>query len=155
MTPAVRSTPSRRLSRLRLGDRERSRGTSLAEFAMVVPLLAFLLFGLLDVGRVVYINNAISEGAREGTRWGAVQGRSRSSSSRETIAARTRSVMTGVPAPEVSVACLEDETRRATCHTNDTLVVTVRTRVTLSTPAIAQLLGDFEISAQSTVAVLQ
>ena len=31
--------------------------------------------GILDVGRMVYINDAMAQGAREGARWGAVQGR--------------------------------------------------------------------------------
>lgn len=47
------------------------RGVALVEFALVLPLLCFLIFGVIDFGFMVnrdtLINNAAREGAREGT----------------------------------------------------------------------------------------
>ncbi|MEO7117701.1 MAG: TadE family protein [Candidatus Limnocylindrales bacterium] len=52
----------------------RDRGQALVEFALVLPILATLLFGLLDVGRVVWAQDSISNAAREGARFAIVHG---------------------------------------------------------------------------------
>ena len=48
------------------------RGSNLVEFALVAPVLVFLLIGIADVGRAFYdyisITNAVREGARYATR---------------------------------------------------------------------------------------
>ena len=44
------------------------RGQTLVEFAVVSPLLFFIVFALIDVGRLVYIYNSISSASREGAR---------------------------------------------------------------------------------------
>jgi Flp pilus assembly protein TadG len=43
-------------------------GQSLVEMAMVLPLLAFLTFGLLDFGRAYYFQVSVTNAAREGAR---------------------------------------------------------------------------------------
>jgi Flp pilus assembly pilin Flp len=55
-------------STLRLGaERCRSeRGAALAEFALVLPLLAILVFGTIDAGRVFRLNTRLENAAREG-----------------------------------------------------------------------------------------
>jgi len=44
----------------------------LAEFALVLPVLALLIFGLLDLGRAVYVYNTLANAARAGARVAAV-----------------------------------------------------------------------------------
>lgn len=44
------------------------RGQSLVEMAMVLPLLTFLTFGLLDFGRAYYFQVSVTNAAREGAR---------------------------------------------------------------------------------------
>ena len=44
------------------------RGQSLVETALVLPVLAFLTFGLLDFGRAYYFQVAVTNAAREGSR---------------------------------------------------------------------------------------
>lgn len=53
-----------------LTDRARStqRGQSLAEFALVLPIIMLMIFGILDLGRAVYAYNTLSEAARQGAR---------------------------------------------------------------------------------------
>lgn len=52
-------------------SRWRSRlGQSLVETAMVLPVLAFLTFGLVDFGRAYYFQVSITNAAREGARVG-------------------------------------------------------------------------------------
>ncbi len=48
-------------------------GQTLVEFALVVPVFLLMLFGLLDVGRYVYMNSVLSQAAREGARVAAVE----------------------------------------------------------------------------------
>ena len=55
-----------------LGDRRRSRGQAMVEFALIIPLFLLLLFALLDFGRVIYAQTTIAEDAREGARAGLV-----------------------------------------------------------------------------------
>jgi len=50
------------------------RGQSLVEFALVLPVLMMLLMGVLDIGRVVWANDAISSAAREAARYAIVHG---------------------------------------------------------------------------------
>ena len=47
------------------------RGTSMIEFAIVAPLLAFLLIGLVDVGRYMYYGIVATHAARSGAQYGA------------------------------------------------------------------------------------
>ena len=45
-----------------------ARGQSLVEFALVIPIVLLLMVGLFDLGRVVFVNNSLSDGARHGAR---------------------------------------------------------------------------------------
>jgi Flp pilus assembly protein TadG len=47
------------------------RGQSLVEFALSSVVLLLLVGGLVDIGRAIYISEAISNAAREGARHGA------------------------------------------------------------------------------------
>ena len=48
-------------------------GQTLVEFALVLPVFLLLLFGLLDMGRFVYLNSTLSQAAREAARVAAVE----------------------------------------------------------------------------------
>ena len=54
-------------------DRRRTRGQSLVEFALVLPVFLLLLFGLVDGARYVFASNAVSNAAREGARRASVE----------------------------------------------------------------------------------
>jgi Flp pilus assembly protein TadG len=51
----------------------RSAGQGLVEFALVFPVFMLILFGLIDVGRFVYMSSTLSQAAREGARLGATE----------------------------------------------------------------------------------
>jgi hypothetical protein len=51
----------------------RERGQAVVEFALVVPIFFLAVFGLFDVGRLVYTNSALSQAAREGARAAATE----------------------------------------------------------------------------------
>ncbi len=48
-------------------------GQTLVEFAIIIPVFLLILFGLIDVGRLVYTNAAVSQAAREGARLAAAE----------------------------------------------------------------------------------
>ncbi len=47
------------------------RGTSMIEFALVAPVFAFLLVGLVDVGRYTYYGIVAAHASRSGAQYGA------------------------------------------------------------------------------------
>lgn len=49
-----------------------TRGQSLVEFALIFPLVLFLLLGFFDLGRAVIYYSSLSNAVREGTRAGIV-----------------------------------------------------------------------------------
>ena len=55
--------------RHRLND---ERGTSLVEFALILPLLLLILFGVLDFGKAFNYRNDQTHLAAEGARWAVV-----------------------------------------------------------------------------------
>jgi hypothetical protein len=54
--------------------RARSRGQSLVEFSLVIPLFLAMLFAMLDIGRVIWANDSLTNAAREGARYAIVHG---------------------------------------------------------------------------------
>ncbi len=47
-------------------------GQSLVEFALLLPLLLFILMGLLDVGRAFYVQVTLNDMASEGATYAAI-----------------------------------------------------------------------------------
>jgi Flp pilus assembly protein TadG len=47
------------------------RGQTLVEFGLVLPIIVLMMIGLFDLGRIVFINNSLSDGARHGARHAA------------------------------------------------------------------------------------
>jgi Flp pilus assembly protein TadG len=50
------------------GDGRNSRGQTLVEFAIVMPIIAMVVLGLVDLGRAVYSYNTLAQSARQGAR---------------------------------------------------------------------------------------
>lgn len=127
----------------------------MAEFALVLPIFLLILFGIIDGGRMVFVNNHLAEAAREGSRWGSVQGRSTSVAGRQAIVNETISRINGVPAPTVTVECERNESPIVNCQSGDILIVRVESDFQLVTPFLGSLLGQPTLSAQSKVMVNQ
>jgi Flp pilus assembly protein TadG len=51
----------------------RDEGQALAEFALILPILFFLIAGIIEFGRGWNIKQAVTDASREGARWTVVQ----------------------------------------------------------------------------------
>ena len=131
------------------------RGQAIGEFALVIPLLFLMVVGLLDIGRIVYINNALAQGAREGARWGAVQGRAATTAGLSSVADETRARMTAVPNPSVTVACDRLTTTTPSCSTGDIIEVTAASVVSPMTPIIGEFIGPVTLSSTAKMSIHQ
>jgi Flp pilus assembly protein TadG len=60
------------MRRVRLMRRGNRKGAAIVEFALVVPLLLVLLWGIVDIGRAFYTLNNLASAVREGARTAAV-----------------------------------------------------------------------------------
>jgi Flp pilus assembly protein TadG len=135
---------------------ERTRGQALVEFSLVILAFLTLVFGLIDIGRVVYANNALSEAAREGARWGSVQ--ARSATDIAGIEAHTVANVAGIGGVTAVATCIRPGDIVMACSPNDTLQVQATVSVEMITPLIAQLLAagglnPFALEATATVLV--
>lgn len=50
----------------------RTEGQELVEFALILPLLLLLIFGIMDFGLAIFSYNTIANAAREGARAGVI-----------------------------------------------------------------------------------
>jgi hypothetical protein len=60
--------------RHRLFGRDRSRGQSLVEFALVAPMLFVLILGTIEAGRFILYYEVLNNATREGARYAIVHG---------------------------------------------------------------------------------
>jgi Flp pilus assembly protein TadG len=56
----------------RLRTPGRNEGQALAEAALVAPLFFAMLFGIIDLGRIIWANDVVTNAAREGARYASV-----------------------------------------------------------------------------------
>jgi Flp pilus assembly protein TadG len=91
-----------------LRTHEREQGQALVEFALILPILLLVLFGLFDLSRAVFQENTLAYAAREGTRYAIVHGSASSDPSSPTntadIAAVVRAAAVGVDNITVTVS---------------------------------------------------
>lgn len=70
-------------------------GQALVEFAIILPLLFVLVFGIIEFGRYLYLKNSTTQAAREGARKAAVTSGWITSNNSTNIAAVKQYVITG------------------------------------------------------------
>lgn len=63
---------SRITSKLRRKKLENAQ--AIVEFALVFPIILLITYGIIEVGRMVFIYSAVTSAAREGARYGAAAG---------------------------------------------------------------------------------
>jgi hypothetical protein len=80
------------------------------EFALVLPVLLILLFGIIDFGRMLNAKVTLNEAAREGARAAALRN---SVSEAEAVAGQITQGIGGPTDPDVDSTCSSPSTRNA------------------------------------------
>lgn len=109
--------------------RRTGRGAAAVEFALVLPLLLMLVFGIVDFGRLFFAQVSVTQAAREGARLAALApalGYSNGTIQTRTAAAATGLGLTASAVTVTSCAAGDTQTKDA--------VVTVKYTLNFSTP---------------------
>ena len=131
--------------------RGRARGQTLAEFALVLPVLIVMLMGIFDLGRAIFAYNAITNAAREGARLGIVNQwadsiRERAVDMAPTADQNPNAVTVAISKP----ASAPDDDDCASAPAVGCLVyVRYESDFTAITPIIGSLLGPMTLTAES------
>jgi hypothetical protein len=59
---------------LAVKQKGRSKAQSMVEFALVLPILLMIVYGLLEVGRLIFIYSTVITATREAVRYGSASG---------------------------------------------------------------------------------
>src|SRR3954463_11222957 len=82
--------------------RKKRCGAAAVEFAIVAPLLVILVLGLIEFGRVLMVQQVLTNAAREGCRTAVLEGSTTSDVNTTVSNYLTASGISGAPAPTVS-----------------------------------------------------
>jgi len=127
--------------------RRSERGQSLVEFALVFPVFALLVFGILDGGRAIVTYNEVAQGTRNVARVASVNCFTttvRCSTASGTPIGTAMAEQVGAMGPVTwTLQCVDPITNKvaANCVAGDVVRVRAVVDVTLVTPLIAQALG--------------
>ena len=131
-------------------------GQALLEFALVISILIFLLMGIFDLGRVVYTNTDLSNAAREGARFAAVNhdcGTSGSSIDAVKSQVISKGITVNIQTGQIGVTCYQ---AGGTTTTDKTQAATVKVSIT-NYPflVITPMVGSINLSASASMTVEQ
>jgi Flp pilus assembly protein TadG len=135
--------------------RREERGQTLVEFALILPILVLVLFGILDLGRAVYAYSTINNAAREAGRLAIVDQTAGHITARATEQAVSLAVGSGdvyvdfraAATPETENSCDSDVGDPAVVGC--LAVVRVSYSYTAATPLISQLVGTIAMSGET------
>ncbi|NJD27673.1 MAG: pilus assembly protein [Chloroflexi bacterium] len=88
--------------------RGRREGQALVEVALVAPLFFLMLFGAIDLGRVIWANDVVANAAREGARYASVHAGTPGLTSpvdRQAIKAHALAFVTGAGGGATATVC--------------------------------------------------
>ncbi len=149
------------------------RGQSLTEFALVLPIFMLIVFGLIDVGRAIWLQNTFNYAAREAARYASVEQWTYSCPASVPVGQRDRLRCAQQVALDNAVGSPAFVTATATCTTDGVTVVTaancragnllkiiVQTPTSpanqqfrLFTPLVSSVVGPINIVGQAQVVV--
>ena len=121
-----------------------SKGQTLIEFVLLLPLVLLLLFIIFDFGRAIYYRSLLSNAAREGARYGAV-----APGDTAGILAAAKLHVYGIDPANLTILSLDTGT------TTNTIRVTVSYNYVPATPIIARFLplGFLALSSQAEMRI--
>ena len=134
---------------------ERTRGQSLVEFALVLPIFLVLILGVFDFGRLIFFHTSMTNGAREGARLAAVN--QDVSLIEERIEAQTALI---TPTIALNFYVPPDDPNDQPTEPCDAVpdvgclvVVELEADFNAITPIIGSIIGSIEVSAATTSTV--
>jgi len=145
--------------------RRQGRGQALVEFALVVPLLLLLIFGIVDAGRLIFTYNTVSNAARNASRVAIVNQSTAGTETCDTTSptawakgcAIQSGVSLGITEPDVSVEYHDAINPNLPCATPPLIgclaVVKVTGNFQPLTPIIGQIIGPIALDSTSTVPI--
>ena len=78
------------------------RGAAATEFALLLPVFLMILFGIIELGMIMYGREVVTNAAREGARAGIVQGPPKRTSGQITTIANSYLTGTGINQADVT-----------------------------------------------------
>jgi Flp pilus assembly protein TadG len=119
------------------------KGQSLVEFALVLPILIFLLFGIIDFGRIFYTYLTIEHAGREAARAASI--------GKDDTTVKNTAVNDGASIGLTTSQVDISPTGTRSSDTNATVTITYP--VTFLTPVIGNLIGPLTLTDTSTMRV--
>jgi Flp pilus assembly protein TadG len=144
------------------GNRRRSRGQGLVEFALAAPLIVLLIAGILDLGRGVYTFNTVSQAVRAAARKAMVD----QNKSDVRLAGIAAAPTLGLTTSNVRVCFKTQDTAERDCDESFVdscprsermvgclAIVVVSTNYRPFTPFVSAIFSSIPITATSVVAI--
>jgi Flp pilus assembly protein TadG len=135
---------------------DRTRGQGLVEFALVMPLLVLLVFGLFDAGRLVIDYTTLTNASRVGARVAMVN----QSNDATCVAVRTfkcaaadHSVAMGIAAATIPNVVIGPSGTNCATQGGCQVTVNLTHSTQLVTPVIGSLIGPVSLSASTTMPI--
>ena len=112
------------------------RGAAAVEFALLLPVLLTILFGIIEFGMIMYGREIVTNATREGARAGIVQGPPKRTSGQITTISTNYLTGTGIKTADVSFNAVG-----AGLTNPNTLTVTATYRYSFLIPYIPAVVG--------------
>ncbi len=129
--------------------RRRDEGQSLIEFALILPIMLLVIFGIIDLARAVWQENTLAYAAREGTRYAIVHGSAGNPvawpGNTQPVIDVVRNAAVGVPNVTVTVTW-PDMNGPTTCYDRNCRVAVDATAPFVPLPSEYLLNGAFSIT---------
>lgn len=132
---------------------DRESGQALVEFALAITVFMLLLMGIVDLGRLVYQFNGVSEAARALARETSVHPGSTLGGSAETAAVLgTHALLFPIGATSFSCVDISGATIAGACDAGNWVRVTVSSPFTPVTP-LATILGPVVLTSAASAKI--
>ncbi len=92
------------------GWKKNSRGQAILETALAIPLILLVIMGIVELGRMMFIYDQVTNAAREGARWAVVQ------PSSDVTASKIKTYLTTTRSPVYGVSAANFHVRVAACN---------------------------------------
>lgn len=149
--------------------RRRAEGQALTEVALVAPLFFLMLFGVIDLGRIIWANDVVANAAREGARFASVHAGTpglTTGTSKNAIRGHARGFVIGAGTGTVATVCFSSvkiSSQQQGCsgdadesgagfQKGNLVTVEVRTSVPIILGAVLGF-GSYTVVGESTVLI--